>query len=90
MSNHEELSKAVLQRQAHHVTRTGAMGDTKSWVVAHQLIGSGGRKSAHERLRGKQQYRGEIVETVHNKLTIDTIRKADDRWAVVIWLRKTL
>ena len=56
------------------------------WLITNYLVKVDG-KTAHERLRGKH-YHGEIAEfaeTVHNKLAIDTIGKADDRWAVGIW-----
>jgi hypothetical protein len=62
-----------------------------SWLITNFLIKVDG-KTSHERLRGRP-YRGEIAEfgeTVHNKIAVDTIGKADDRWAVGIWLGKTL
>ena len=61
------------------------------WLLTNFLIKTDG-KTPHERLRGRP-YRGEIAEfaeTVHNKLAIDTIGKADDRWSVGIWVGKTL
>ena len=62
-----------------------------AWLITNFLIKMDG-KTSHERLIGRycRDEIAEFGETAHNKLAIDTVGKAEDRWTVGIWLGKTL
>ena len=61
------------------------------WLITMFQVKVDG-KTPHERLRHRP-YRGEVAEfgeTVHNKLPVADLGKADGRWSIGIWLGKTL